>query len=531
MSCPNYKIIFNDETKYVVQDITEEPVVRVIPARGEPGPQGPQGEQGEQGPQGEQGIQGEQGPKGEDGKSFEPTVVSELPATGEENKLYLTPKNYTRNTATGNPITATVAEEAGAIESFQLDGDTYQQRYTGKNLLGASLETMQSENTAGTWSDGAYTLNGVTFTPVLSDGVLQRIELSGTATSNVNFRIAKSYSKSEFEAIVTAGETYTLSGCPSGGSPTTYYLRVLENPYRNLYTDTGTGHTKEMPSLSSAATSVRLVIGIDSGTDSTGLVFRPQFEKSATATSFEPYVGGQPSPNPSYPQQIQTVTGTQTVSINGTDYLLDLGSIELCSIEGHGQPYANDYIYKDGDSWKVHKALGKQIISGDTVQLESRYTNVQYATVPKPSDSRMSGNYTAILIINDHALYRYNSSSWDNSSLDNGVFTTPSQGRYWFGYPKETSLETMQSELNGAITYYALATATDTVITDQTLIAQLEAIRTASLETGANTITNTAAGSNLAGDMEIGYYGYNPTNRYDKFIWLDLNNNYEQIGS
>ena len=79
--------------------------------------------------------------------------------------------------------------------------------------------------------------------------------------------------------------------------------------------------------------------------------------------------------------------------------------------------------------------------------------------------------------------------------------------------------------------YYALATPTDTVIADQTLIEQLEAIRTASLQNGANTITNTAIGSNLAGNMEIGYYGYNPRNRYDKWLWLDINNEYEKIGS
>ena len=76
-----------------------------------------------------------------------------------------------------------------------------------------------------------------------------------------------------------------------------------------------------------------------------------------------------------------------------------------------------------------------------------------------------------------------------------------------------------------------LATPTDTIITDQTLIEQLEAIRTASLQNGANTITNTATGSNLAGDMEVGYYGYNPRNRYDKWLWLEINNEYEQIGS
>ncbi len=79
--------------------------------------------------------------------------------------------------------------------------------------------------------------------------------------------------------------------------------------------------------------------------------------------------------------------------------------------------------------------------------------------------------------------------------------------------------------------HYPLNTATDTTITDTTLIAQLEAIRTASLGNGANTITNSTPAPNLAGDMEVGYYGYNPTNRYDKWLWLDLNNEYEQIGS
>lgn len=84
---------------------------------------------------------------------------------------------------------------------------------------------------------------------------------------------------------------------------------------------------------------------------------------------------------------------------------------------------------------------------------------------------------------------------------------------------------------NTPIFYYKLDTATDTTITDTTLIAQLEAIRTASLQNGENTITNSATGDNLAGDMEIGYYGYNPRNRYDKWLWLDINNEYEQIGS
>jgi hypothetical protein len=61
---------------------------------------------------------------------LEAEVVAELPTTGAGGKLYLTPKAHTTQTATGNPITASVTEDAGAIESFQLDGDTFQQTYS-----------------------------------------------------------------------------------------------------------------------------------------------------------------------------------------------------------------------------------------------------------------------------------------------------------------------------------------------------------------------------------------------------------------
>lgn len=42
-----------------------------------------------------------------------------------------------------------------------------------------------------------------------------------------------------------------------------------------------------------------------------------QLELGSTATSFEPYVGGVPAPNPDYPQAVQTVTGENVVEIYG----------------------------------------------------------------------------------------------------------------------------------------------------------------------------------------------------------------------
>lgn len=42
-----------------------------------------------------------------------------------------------------------------------------------------------------------------------------------------------------------------------------------------------------------------------------------QVEKSSTVTSYEKYTGGNPAPNPDYPQAITNVTGTNTIKING----------------------------------------------------------------------------------------------------------------------------------------------------------------------------------------------------------------------
>ena len=50
-----------------------------------------------------------------------------------------------------------------------------------------------------------------------------------------------------------------------------------------------------------------------------------QLEQSSTATSYEPYVGGIPSPNSDYPQEVNRVTGNVNIKIENEN----LGYIEL----------------------------------------------------------------------------------------------------------------------------------------------------------------------------------------------------------
>lgn len=564
---------------------------------------------------------------------LEAEVVAELPTAGTEGKLYLTPKAHTTSTATGNPIEATITAQAGQLESFQLDGDTFQQSYEGKNLFDVDTETNYFIDSNGnliagqTWSISEYIKVSPNTTYVWHG------EQTGTLGGRViwaGYDSSQAFISGQYaQANDTASTSFTTGN-------TTEYIRV--------------GYCNDRLG------SMQLELG--------------------TATSYEPFVGGQPSPSPDCPQPIQTVTGRQVVSVTGknlfdigssindyfasdanggrictnpndmsfveanfagssftvtsyntsgwrwmskwvelsknTDYRistskatgaikvvgfnskeagtggtvlstlsdeqtfnsgdyefyavsiyphsagatfsniqielgstatqfvpyskhtypLDLGSIELCKLGTY-----QDYIWKDGEDWKVHKATSKATFSDlnwQDYQIGSTghyrvYSSEIAQTVLPPSANNVNFIGYCSIYTNKTSSRTYAREEGCSVQGD-GYANTGTIFIYDADYDYSGSATSWKEARGAGQIYFVLKTATDTAITNTALIAQLEAIRTASLQNGANTITNTAAGSNLAGDMEIGYFEFNPTNRYDKFIWLNLNNNYEQIG-
>lgn len=191
---------------------------------------------------------------------------------------------------TGSEMTLNNTIQA-KIKSVQMDGDTYQQTYSGKNLfpLGA----------------GSYTNHG--FTSVYNaDG---SITVSGTAEisyANLTSQRAVNYEQ---------GKTFTLSidkplPCNFGailiGSGTTREDIIIT-----------AGSTSNNITLAQTHPSATLYIyGLTVGQSYSFTVY-PMIEEGSTATPFEPYTGGIPSPNPDYPQDIQVVTGEQTVRVSG----------------------------------------------------------------------------------------------------------------------------------------------------------------------------------------------------------------------
>ena len=224
------------------------------------------------------------------------------------------------------------------------------------------------------------------------------------------------------------------------------------------------------------------------------------------------------------------------------NHTLDLGTTERNKL---GDTYI-DRIFKDGNDWKIHKATNTKVYDGTNQGFNLRLSTIvsdKYrfqldGSEEERSIAQSSSDAYFVGLCNELRAGSRDKTYHIQNTDDNIIApsTASAYGNMGVVYAEAISMMTV-TEANAwlathnMVVTYALETPTDTTITDQTLIAQLEAIRTASLENGANTITNTATGSNLAGNMEIGYYGYNPRNRYDKWLWLDINNEYEKIGS
>lgn len=135
-------------------------------------------------------------------------------------------------------------------------------KITGKNLVSYPYPKTTKQETK--------TVNGITYTDN-GDG---SITVNGTATGDLAIALSI--------YTVKKGMTYYLSGCPSGGSSSTYYFHL-----RGYELDYGKG-VKIAPTYDFTN---NFEIVIKSGTTVNNLVFKPQLELGTKATEFETYHG------------------------------------------------------------------------------------------------------------------------------------------------------------------------------------------------------------------------------------------------
>ena len=331
--------------------------------------------------------------------------------------------------------------------STKYEGDTEQISYTGKNKIDYLTAVPATAQTTTT-----FVTNGFR---------------SVTASSGYATKITMS---------IKASTTYALSWDLSIEDQCSPFVRVYKGTTTTSGNYVSQNVTSGAGSLSfttdSDATDINIWFYNGSPAEGTTVWTFIQLEENTSATSYEPYVGGIPSPNPSYPQPISVVSGTQTVTLsdgtNTEDFTVSLGSMELCKIGTY-----QDYIYKANGNWYKRAEVGKVVMTGGAEETWSYNASNQVFVVSDLVDYYRGGftpycdyykgqEANAYSALNNYCI-GFISQQSSRVAIKNTDYTSTANFKSWLSTHNTTA-------------YYVLATATDTQITDTTLIAQLNAI-------------------------------------------------------
>lgn len=221
----------------------------------------------------------------------------------------------------------------------------------------------------------------------------------------------------------------------------------------------------------SKTTNVVVRLKVDSGTSfTTTTTIYPMIEIGSSATTYQPY--------------------------QSQSYTVDLGSIELAKIGTH-----QDYIYKSGDDWYIHKEIGKLVADGSEDGWNSSavsggrqfFISIQGISIVSPRIIACDNFYYITGSTAENTTYINSSGLWviyKPTSNGSPVATSTAEFKTW--------LSTHNTTL-----YYVLATPTITQITNNTIIGELEALAAATGYNGQTIITASPSGTNLPAILAV----------------------------
>lgn len=239
----------------------------------------------------------------------------------------------------------------GKIQDMVLYGKSEQKQYRGKNLLPTTMYTNSTVQ------------NGIQFTNN-RDG---SVTVSGTATDITYFTLW-GYNELSDKGILPGlkvGDTVFVSDCLLQESNSKELLKITTNSAVTINSSTTT-----------------MFVGIKINKNATiNKTYYPQIEKGSEATSYEPYVGGQPSPSPDYPQEINSVInpivklsnegGTQFETVT-LPYTLNAVPVESGgNVTIDGQQYIADYV--DVERGKIVRMCERKTLNTKNGDIDEEY--------------------------------------------------------------------------------------------------------------------------------------------------------------
>jgi hypothetical protein len=209
-------------------------------------------------------------------------------------------ENFIENTAEGTVITVNDAAERKPL-ALNLYGKTKQTMTTGKNLIPFP------------YYDGkTKTLNGITFTQNDDGGVT----INGTATAKTTYALMSDYN---FASNFISSGTYTISTGSDIASDRTVFVQAKID-YNNkanyvYFQDMGTIKSTTIPDDVTDAHITIVNVVVCAGYTAENITIYPMLEKGATATKYEPYTGGKPTPSLEHPQALNSLVTNKKINV------------------------------------------------------------------------------------------------------------------------------------------------------------------------------------------------------------------------
>lgn len=211
-----------------------------------------------------------------------------------------------KNTASGESI---YIDDALAYKVFgaKVDGNAKQTTTTGKNLLSKKL------------NEYSKTTDYITVDEA-SDNLL-KLSVSSESTAYENVQI--------LSITVESGKTYTLSAKIDGNTNSS--IRVVKANSGASADNLGSAKNGQPLSFTCDGTYSHIGLffyvseGVKPSSNMTASFSNVQLEEGTAATEYEPYTGGEPSPNPDYPQDIEVINGNVKIINCGKNLITKQG--------------------------------------------------------------------------------------------------------------------------------------------------------------------------------------------------------------
>lgn len=192
-----------------------------------------------------------------------------------------------QKTATGTDSLYYEDGQKASVREFTAKGNVYQETTSGKSIVNFN-------------EDKTRTVYGITFTYALKNGLLEYIDLNGTATNDI-------YHSVKSGITLQAGTYKSYNGLGGSQNGAQMYLQVngeWDSDDKKLFT------------LESEQT-ISENIYISKGSTLNHQRYYPMITLgNNTDDTYEPYCGGTASPNPDYQQEVQTLKGYNLANID-----------------------------------------------------------------------------------------------------------------------------------------------------------------------------------------------------------------------